>query len=438
MGLRLLIAAVLLALLGGGVYWSNKNAAEEKPAADTSPKILEIPQDQVQQVDIRKPDGAPVVLQRADNGQWQMVVPEKLGVDQDAASSLLSTVSSLPSDHLVEEKTTDFAAFGLDKPSLEVSVTSKDGKMRKVLIGDETPTGSGYFARLDGDPRVFSVASHSKTSLDKTAKDLRDKRLLTFDSDKLSRVELAAKSQAVEFGKNNQNEWQILKPRPLRADGWAVEELVRKLKDAKMDTSIPDEEAKQAASAFANGTRVAVAKVTDAAATQQIELRKNKDKYYARSSAVEGVHKVANDLCEGLDKALDDFRNKKLFDFAFNDPSKIEIRQGETARVFQKSGENWTSGGKQMDSTSVQAMVDRLRDLSAIKFAEQGFTTPIFDVTVTSNEGKRVEKVLISKNGDRYLAKRENEAALYELDGKAVEELQRAVADVKEPPPPKK
>jgi hypothetical protein len=91
-----------------------------------------------------------------------------------------------------------------------------------------------------------------------------------------------------------------------------------------------------------------------------------------------------------------------------------------------------------MDSTSVQAMVDRLRDLSAVKFADQGFTTPILEATVTSNDGKRIEKVLISKSGDRYLAKRENEAALYELDGKAVEELQRAVADVKEPPPPKK
>ena len=39
---------------------------------------------------------------------------------------------------------------------------------------------------------MFTVASCVKTSLDKTSKDLRDKRLLTFDSDKLTRVELAA------------------------------------------------------------------------------------------------------------------------------------------------------------------------------------------------------------------------------------------------------
>ena len=61
----------------------------------------------------------------------------------------------------------------------------------ELLIGDDTPTGSGAYAKLAGDPRVFTVASFIKTSLDKTPNDLRDKRLLTFDSDKLTRVELA-------------------------------------------------------------------------------------------------------------------------------------------------------------------------------------------------------------------------------------------------------
>lgn len=441
MRLRLLIAAVLLAVLAGAAYWSNKHekAEEGKPAAEASPKVLSIPEDQIKQVELKKGDGTAVVLTRGGDGKWQITAPEPLRADQDTVSSLINTVSSLPSDRLVEEKTADYGPFGLDKANLEVTVTKKDGKTEKVLVGDETPTGSGFFARLAGDPRVFSIATSNKSSLDKTAKDLRDKRLLTFDSDKLSRVELIAKSQAVEFGKNGQNEWQIVKPKPLRADGWAVEELVRKLKDAKMDTSVSDEDAKSAASSFASGTRVAVAKVTDASATQEIEVRKSKENYFGKSSAVAGVHKVANDVGEGLNKGVDDFRNKKVFDFAFNDPNKLEVRDGAKSRVFQKSGEKWTSEGKQMDSTSVQALVDKLRDLSAAKFVDQGFTTPAIEVTVTSGDGKRVEKVLISKSGSGYVAKRDNEVALYELDTKAVEELQRAAADVKEPPPaPKK
>src|SRR6185503_18561043 len=141
-------------------------------------------------------------------------------------------------------------------------------KTETIVLGDDTPTGGGQFAMKQGDPRVFTVASFVKSSIDKTYKDFRDKRLLTFDSDKLTRVALSGKGAEVEFGKNNQNDWQILKPKPLRADGSQVEELIRKLKDAKMDTSVSDEDVKKAASAFGSGKRVGVASVSDSAGTQ--------------------------------------------------------------------------------------------------------------------------------------------------------------------------
>ncbi len=62
---------------------------------------------------------------------------------------------------------------------------------------------------------------------------------------------------------------------------------------------------------------------------------------------------------------------------------------------------------------------------------DTGFTTPAIEVTATSNGGKNVEKVIISKNGDRYIAKRDNEPSLYELDASAVTSLQKAAGDLK-------
>ncbi len=444
----LLIAALALAALSGGVWWSNKAAKEKegKPAADAAPKILEVAEDLFRQVEIRKGEEA-TVLRKADDGKWQLTMPKPLQVDQDAARSLVSSLSSMSSDRLVEEKAADLATFGLEKPTLAVLLTRKDGKTQKLLVGDETPTGGGFFAKLDGDARVFTVASYVKSNLDKTYKDFQDKRLLTFDSDKLIRVELAAKNQSMEFGKNNQNEWQLLKPKPLRADGGHVEELIRKLRDAKMDTAVSDEDAKKFAKEFAGAAVVATAKTTDAMGTQQLEVRQAKDKakdakdtdktYYAKSSAVEGIHKVGSDLGDGLNKGLDDFRNKKLFDFGFSDPAKIEIRDGSKTAAYQKTADKWMSGNKQMDSPGIQALVDKLRDLSSIKFLDSGFTTAFFEATVTSGDGKRVEKVQIAKSGNSYQARRENEPAIYELDGKAVEELQKAASEVKEHQPPK-
>ena len=284
------------------------------------------------------------------------------------------------------------------------------------------------------------MGSFIKSSLDKSSKDLRDKRLLTFNQDKITRVALQAKGQALEFGKNTQNEWQILKPKPLRADGLQVDELVRKLKDARMDPSGTEDDAKKAVNSFFTSERVATAMVTDSGGTQQLEVRRDKDKnYFARSSAVEGVYKVNADLGTSLEKGVDDFRNKKLFDFGFNEPSKIEVRVGPTQVAYQKSGEKWMAGARQIDPASVQALIDKLRDLTSTKFVDMAAGVAVMDVAVTSNEGKRNEKVIIAKQGNSYFARRENELGFYELDGKAVEELQKAAAEVKDyqPPAPK-
>lgn len=434
----LLIAVVALGVLGGLTWWSNKaeKAKEGKPAPDAPPKILSISEDQFTGIRLQKTGGDTTILTKDKAGNWQITAPKPLPADQDAVKTLVSTLSSLASDRLVDENTADLGQFGLKTPGLEVDITKKDGKTDKLLVGDDTPTSSGQYAKLESDPRIFTIASYVKSSLDKTSNDLRDKRLLTFDSDKLTRVELLAKGPAIEFGKNNQNDWQILKPKPLRADNSQVEDLVRRLKDARMDTAVSSDDSKKALAAFASGARVATAIVSDASGNQQIELCRDKDKnYYAKSSVVEGVYKVPGDLGDGLDKSLDDFRNKKLFDFGWNDPSKLDIRNGDKSATYQKSGEKWMSGPKQMDSGAVQALIDKLRDLSSIKFLDNGGGAPVFEATVTSNDGKRVEKVVVSKQGNSYFAKRENEPSIYELDGKAVEDLQKAASDIKEAPP---
>ncbi len=47
----------------------------------------------------------------------------------------------------------------------------------------------------------------------------------------------------------------------------------------------------------------------------------------------------------------------------------------------------------------MQDLVDKIRELSASKFLDSGFSAPVIDLTVTSSDGKKVEKVSISKLG---------------------------------------
>jgi hypothetical protein len=434
----LLVAAVVFFILAGLLYWSeHRKTADDtvKASANAPPSILKVDSSSITRLDLKKKESEPVALTKGQSGKWAITGPKSFGADQDTVSSILSTLSALNSERLVEEKASDLRPYGLDRPGVEVVLTDKSNKTQKLLIGDDTPTGSAAYTMLAGDPRVFTMATYTKNSVDKSLNDLRDKRLLTLNSDKISRIEVVRKNQAIEFGRNK-DEWQIVKPKPLRADTTQVSELVRKLTDAKMDLTVTD--SKAGAAAFAHGTEVGTARITDESGTQSLQVRKQKDTYYAKSSAVDGTYKVDADLGKALDKGLEDFRNKKLFDFGYADPNKMELHDGSKAYFLTRSGEDWWSNGKKMDAESVQSAIAKLRDLAADKFADTVFANPTIEVLVTSEDGKRTEKVQIAKSSNGYIAKRENEPALYHLSSSSIDDLQKAAEEMKPAAAPSK
>src|SRR6266446_2491452 len=433
----LLTASALLLVLSGVIWWSNKKTATaDKTAVETTTvKLLSLPEDQIQDVDIKKRTGEIVKLQRNDS-KWVIAGPEPLRADPDTVSSMLSTLSSLSSDRTVEEKASNPEQYGLAPPAIELYITDKNKKTTKLLIGDDTPAGTAVYAAIAGDARVFALSSYKKNSFDKSTNDLRDKRLLPFDSDKVSSIELTSEKQTIAFGRSK-DEWQIVKPKPFRADRLQVEELLRALRDAKMDLSGSEDE-KKASAAFSSGTPIATARITDVSGARELQVRKNKDDFYAKSSAVAGVYKISSGTEPGLDKSIEDFRNKKLFDFGYADIDKIELHDGSKGYFLTRSSSDWWSNGSRMDPETVSAFVDKIRDLTASKFVETGFTAPVIELTVTSDGGKRVEKVMLSQNAGKCVAKRENEPALYELDASAITELQKSAADLKPASPPSK
>src|SRR6266545_1976409 len=133
----LLIAVVLLAILGGVTWWSNKTQADKaKTPADTTTKLLTIPDDQFQEIKIKKLTGEAIALKK-ENGKWQVTAPAAMSADQDAAGSMASALSNLTADKVVEEKAADLKPYGLEVPTLDVQVVRKDGKTDHLLIGDD-------------------------------------------------------------------------------------------------------------------------------------------------------------------------------------------------------------------------------------------------------------------------------------------------------------
>lgn len=434
---QLLIAAVILAGLGGAIWWSEKQEAAKKDLPDpkAAPKILALKEEDVKQIYLQRAGEAVTVLVKDDAGKWSITTPAGLPADNTAIAGLAGSVTTLASDRVVDQNLTDLSAYGLEPAVVSVKLTMKDGKTHHLRIGGETPDKSSVYASVDGDKRLFAMATLNKDALNKGPRDLREKHLLSFDPDKLSRVELNVPGKpALEFSRTGEA-WQILKPRPLRADGLAVDELIRQLKDAEMDTSADD---KSAAAAFASAKPHATARVTTADGVLTLEVRKSADDYYAHSSALSGAFKVTPALGTGVNKVLEDFQNKKLFDFAFDDPSKIHFKSKDEDKTFEKNGTDWLSNGRTVDSVGVQSLIDKLRDLAASRMDDVSMTSSDIEITVVSKEGKRTETINLKASGTDYLARRGNETGIYHIDGSTVTSLIQAVTGVQEAAPASK
>lgn len=425
----LILATIVLAALVGVLYWSNHRKPEEaSKTSDSSPAILKLDEASITKVEIKHPSSEPIVLSKSSSGAWEITAPKEYRADQANVSSTLSALSSLNSTRIIEDKASDLKQYGLDSAATEVDITEKDNKSQKLLLGDSNPAGNAVYTMLSGDPRVYTIASFNKSTIAKNLNDLRDRRFLPVNADQVSRFDIVRKNQTIEFGRTK-DEWQILQPKPMRADSTQVGDLVQKLTNARADLNTHDP--KESASAFSSGTPVVTAKITDPSGSQELQIKKSKDTYYAKSTALEGEYKLNADLAQSLDKNVDDFRNKKLFEFGFTDPTKVNIRSGSKTYDLARNQHDWWSNGKKMDVDTVAPLLSNLRDLSADKFVDAGFANPTIDLSVTSEDGKRTEKVSIANTGTDYVAQRENDPTLYHIPASSIEDLLKTADNLK-------
>jgi hypothetical protein len=430
---QLIAAAVVLAALAATLYWSNHRAPADvfpKTDASNANRIVSLTQDDVTKLEIQKKGADAMVLSRTGPEGWKITAPKALMADPDPISTMLYNLSPLDASSLIQDKAADLKEFGLADPSLKVTATEKDGKSQTVLFGDDSPTGDSTYVMLMGDPRIFAVAKNSKAGFEKGVQDIRDKRLLAVDFDKLKSLDITGPKINLALIPNG-GHWTVQSPKDMRPDSSKLDTVVQDLKGATLDPSVSDSDMKTAATSFASGTPVATVKAADASGTQELQVRKNKDLYYAKSTAVETPLKLSGSLGMDIDKSVEDFREKKLFDFGDQMPDKVEMHDGSKTYSMSRTGEDWFSAGKKMDAVTVEDFLRSIRTLEATKIVASGFSGPTITIAVTSQDGKRVEKVGIAKAGTDYVAKRDDGQTLYQLGSKVVTDMQEAAAVMK-------
>jgi hypothetical protein len=135
--------------------------------------------------------------------------------------------------------------YGLDADEREVRFGA-GGEEFALRTGDKTPVGGNAYASVGGSDAVYIVESYRINALQKELDDLRDKRILRFDTAAIDRLTASWPGGRVAVALGDDG-WQLEQPIQGRADDETIDSLLSDLSflraDGFVDEPLPDVEA---------------------------------------------------------------------------------------------------------------------------------------------------------------------------------------------------
>ena len=138
-------------------------------------KILKFDRDNADSLVLAK--GANAIEMARSGSDWKVVKPVPSRSDYAAIEGFLTRLSSANMSKLVEENPADLAKYGLDQPSMIVTVGA--GSAKTVLHVGKTEGGDTY-AKDASRPMVFTVDTTLQGDLNKEFNDYRKKEVFDF------------------------------------------------------------------------------------------------------------------------------------------------------------------------------------------------------------------------------------------------------------------
>jgi hypothetical protein len=435
-----LVAIVFLGALWAGFRFYDRRKAREAEKTESKPaeKILAVESDHIRSFTLKPRDGEAFTCTR-DGKSWVISEPRKLAVDQTAVSSWLGNLTSATIDDVVDAHPSNLKDYGLDPPAslIEVSTETKPEQLT-LRLGDQTPTSSGIYAQIAGNPRVVSLPSYDKSSLEKTLFDLRDKRAVTLDIDQISRIEARLKDKRWTLEKNPDGVWDLTLPPPVRADRSSVDNIVSQLRNLSMQAVVSED--KKEAGKY--GLDWPTLRVTMKAPqdTQTLVLgKKDGERYDAMNSALDPIFTVENSFLNQFQKDPADLRDKTLFSFFTFDVKHLEVDTPKGHWVFEQQNNKWKETepkAKDVPTDKMDALLNSIHALRAESFpkasagdlAAFGLNKPAYSFKVQFGDKKQTETVQAAKVGDKVYARRDTDPLPSQLAATALDDIEKALA----------
>jgi len=154
---------------------------------------------------------------RGESDNWEIQSPIKTGADLATVNSLLFDLKAARINTFIKISMETPESFGLDAPKKSFSLKMKDSKIWTLQLGNQSADGQQVFAQRTGEATVFSISKEVVDKLFRSLHDLRNKKLLSFESEDVNTISIETADQLFELKKNGP-QWSLEKPEKIKTE----------------------------------------------------------------------------------------------------------------------------------------------------------------------------------------------------------------------------
>lgn len=357
--------------------------------------------------------GAPAAS--AADKVWRIAQPLVARADQGKVDGVLDKLHGLQAESFASDKATDLTTYGLDQPQLEMTVytTEHEGAITVQFGAAVKDDATKIYCKRKGSDTVLTVRSDTLKDFNVPVNDLRDKKLVDFNSDDARQIAISFASQPIRLAKEK-DDWKLTEPETVAAEnnevgnvltsltGLEVKEFVADVVadlakygldrpyytvTVKKDAPPPPAPATPAATSTnaptaAVATNVVAAAAGKAAAAAKPELvtaielqfgKEDKEKklIYVKRADEPYIYAVDSETFGKLPKTALALRNRTLISTEKSKVTKLSRQQGAAAIAIEKKDDKWKlAPGVQgvLDTNVVDDVLWAVTGLNAEKF----------------------------------------------------------------------
>lgn len=424
---RIVVLLALLAGLGGYIFYFEIPQAEQDAKKE---KLLTVDKDAITGVVLKFPDRE-LELKKVDAG-WRVTRPVDAPADDTTVKGILNALTDAEVQKAIDEVPADLAPFGLTAPEPAITLTVSNGSAPSLAVGAATKIGGKAYIRRGDEPKILLTAASIRLALNKQAKDLRDKQLLTFKDEDVTAITISRPDgSTVTLSKKDQDAWTI-QPGGFVADINEVRSFLSALRGARA-IDFPDDAPTDLAKYGLDHPRLKV--TVTAAGGQPTTLLLGADhtdgaqkQNFAQRDGTPTVVTVGDFTLRSLDKTPNALRDKTLLGFDPTRVGKITLtRKDGSATSFTRGADKaWTVDGHtaaQSKTTTVERFLDDTHDLQgsdvaaepATDLAALGLDAPDFTIALIDTDAHPMGTIRLSKKDAKYYALRDGTQTAFEL-----------------------